>query len=62
MLLYVDDDAVPFTSRADMILGTKIIERKISRFGLVVHSGTKNKTSKTEFVFFPCTKTTTTAI
>ena len=53
LLLYVDDGALPFVSREDTILGTNIAFETMTRLGLNMHVGTKNKASKTEAVFFP---------
>ena len=54
---YIDDRAMPYTTRTDMIRGTKISIDIFSKFGLTVHVGTKEKKSKTESVFFPSTIT-----
>jgi len=53
LLLYVDDGAVCFTSRQDMIRGVTILEKQMARLGLVMHAGREGKRSKTEFMFFP---------
>jgi len=53
LLLYVDDGAVCFTSRQDMIRGVSILEKQMTRLGLVMHAGREGKKSKTEFMFFP---------
>ena len=57
ILLYIDDGAIPFASRRDVILGMKLCINVFRRFGLVVHTGTKEKDSKTKAVFFPGTST-----
>ena len=49
----MDDGALPFVSRGDTILGTKIFFETMARLGLNMHVGTKNKASKTEAVYFP---------
>jgi len=56
-LFYVDDGSMPYTARNDMIDGTNITMNVFSKFGLVVHVGSKGKKSKTESVFFPSTHT-----
>lgn len=53
LLLYVDDGAVCFTSRQDMIRGITILEKKMVRLGLVMHAGREGNRSKTDFMFFP---------
>ena len=54
-LLYVDNGAMIYSSRKDMIDGTKIAISTFAKFGLIVHFSTKKKASKTESVFFPST-------
>ena len=39
ILLYVDDAAVPFENRNNMIKGIKIIDNIMSKFGLTIHKG-----------------------
>ena len=34
-LFYIDDGAIPFTSRKDMILGTKIVIKVFNKFRLI---------------------------
>lgn len=57
ILLYIDDRAIPFISRQDAILGLKLCIDVFAKFGLIIHTGTKKKTSKTKAVFFPGTNT-----
>ena len=52
-LLYVDDGAFAFQSRKELELGSAVVCRQFSRFGLEMHVGNKDKASKTEAVFFP---------
>ena len=52
-LLYVDDGAFAFQSRKELELGSAVVRRQFSRFGLEMHVGNKDKASKTEAVFFP---------
>jgi hypothetical protein len=59
-LLYADDGGLPFVSRADLELGTRLIKQHLSRFALVMHCGTMHPTdgtvakkSKTEATFYP---------
>ena len=56
LFLYVDDDALPFLSRSDALLGSEINLREISRLGLIMHLGKGTKESKTEAVFFSSRK------
>jgi hypothetical protein len=58
--LYADDAGLPFTTRADLELGARLLKKHLSRFALVMHCGTMNpsdgsvaKKSKTEAVFYP---------
>ena len=51
ILLYMDDGALPFCSRDDAIIGTQLCVDVMSKFGLTVHTGTKNKKSKTKATF-----------
>ena len=57
--LYADDAGLPFTSRADLELGTRLLKQHLERFGLVMHCGTMKpdgtpaKKSKTEAMFYP---------
>jgi exonuclease III len=58
--LYADDGALPFTSRADLELGARLLKEHLLRFALVMHCGTMNpsdgtvaKKSKTEAMFYP---------
>ena len=55
LLLYVDNRAIPFGSRSDAVLGTKIIINIFTKQGLIPYTGTKEKESKTKAVFFPGT-------
>ena len=43
---YIDDRAMPYTTRTDMIRGTKISIDIFSKFGLTVYVGTKEKNLK----------------
>ena len=56
-LFYVDDGAMIYSLRQDMINGTKIAISTFAKFGLIVYFGTNKKASKTEAVFFPSTIT-----
>ena len=38
-LLYADDSGLPFTSRTDLVRGTRLLNEHLSRFGLVMHRG-----------------------
>jgi hypothetical protein len=38
-LLYADDSAILFTSRADLVRGARLLNKHLSRFGLVMHRG-----------------------
>lgn len=40
-LLYADDSAIPFTSRADLVRGARLLNEHLSRFGLVMHRGVR---------------------
>ena len=51
-LLCVGDEAIPFGSRRDSVVGTKIIIDVFAKRGLIPHAGTKAKESKTKAVFF----------
>ena len=51
--LYVDDGAMLFESRKDLIEGTRLIMEHFGRFGLEMHIGRNGKRSKTECVYFP---------
>ena len=59
MLIYVDDCAALFNSRADAILGITILEKVMKRLGLKMHTGNKieKRNSKTEAIFFPSSRT-----
>jgi len=52
-MLYVDDGAFAFQSRAEIELGSYIIRRQFDKFALQMHTGTTSKSSKTEAMFFP---------
>ena len=49
----MDNGALSFVSREDTILGTKTSFETMSRLGLNMHVGTKDKAPKTEAVYFP---------
>ena len=51
--MYVGDSTLPFVSREDTILGTKISFETMARLGVNIHIGTKDKASKTGAVYFP---------
>jgi len=57
ILLFMDDGALPFGSREDAIIGTRICIQTLEKFGLVVHTGNDGKRSKTEAMFIPSTIT-----
>ena len=52
-LLYVDDGAFSFTFRHDMIVASGIIEEQSARLGLLMHSGSAAKKSKSVAMFVP---------
>ena len=52
-LLFMDDGALPFNSRDDLINGAIICINIMAKFGLTIHTGKGSKSSKTEAVFFP---------
>jgi hypothetical protein len=52
-LLYVDDGAFPFQTRAALIKGLTLVHSHLACFGLEVHIGRNGDPSKTECVFFP---------
>ena len=52
-LLFIDDDALPFSSRNDLINGAIICINIMAKFGLTIYTGRGSKVSKTEAVFFP---------
>ena len=57
ILLYLDDGAIPFASRRDATIGTKLCIDVMSKFGLIIHTRTAKKESKTKAVFFSSTLT-----
>ena len=57
ILLYVDDGALIFTNRSDVILGSKIAFTQMERMGLNMHVGKREEKSKTEFMFYPSRET-----
>ena len=52
-MLYVDDGAFAFPSRKELEIGSAVVRRQFSKFGLEMHVGSAAKASKTEAVFFP---------
>jgi hypothetical protein len=50
--LYVDDGAMLFTSRKDLVTGIKAIYKHFARFGLQMHIGRGTKKSKSEGMYF----------
>ena len=52
-ILYMDDGSFLFNSREDLEIGLEMIYTHFSRFGLEMHIGRNNQTSKTECIFFP---------
>ena len=52
-VLYVDDGAFPFENRLQLELGLSLIHNHFTMFGLEMHIGSGNKSSKTECIFFP---------
>jgi hypothetical protein len=52
-LLYVDNGAFPFPTRAALIKGLTLVHSHLACFGLEVHIGRNGDPSKTECVFFP---------
>ena len=55
ILLYFDDGAITFASRRDATIRTKLCINVMSKFGLIIHTGTAKKEPKTKDVFFPST-------
>lgn len=57
MTIYVDDTAVPFTSRNQLVKGMSIIYSILAQLGLEMHVGKQIDgewgASKTECIFFP---------
>ena len=52
-MLYVDDGAFAFPSRKELEIGSAVVRRQFTKFGLQMHVGSAIKASKTEAVFFP---------
>jgi hypothetical protein len=52
-LLYVNDCAFPFPTRAAMIRRLTLVHSHLARFCLEVHIGQNGDPSKTECIFFP---------
>ena len=52
-MIYVDDGAFVFESITDTEKGTTLLTDHFAWFRLVMHIGTKEKSTKTECVFFP---------
>jgi hypothetical protein len=50
---YADDGALLFSSREDLLEGTKRIRTHLERFGLTMHAGTSSKESKSFALFVP---------
>ena len=46
ILLYLDDGAIPYASRRDATIGTKLCIDVMSKFGLIIHTGTAEKIQK----------------
>jgi hypothetical protein len=51
--LYVDDGAMLFNNREDLIQGTNLLLSHFARFGLQMHIGVGDNKSKTECMYFP---------
>eukprot|EP00978_Attheya_sp_CCMP212_P042475 scaffold259533_cov35-Attheya_sp.AAC.1 len=51
-VLYVDDGAMLFTSRKDLVTGMETIYKNFARFGLQMHIGRGPKKSKSECMYF----------
>ena len=51
-MLYVDDGAFAFPSRKELEIGSAVVRRQFTKFGLEMHVGSVIKASKTEAVFF----------
>ena len=49
----MEDEALPYKSREDTILGTKVDFETMLILGLTMHVDTKDIASKTEAVYFP---------
>lgn len=60
-LMFVDDGAFLFASKEELQRGANHIFHHFKRFGLKMHIGRDNQTSKTEVVFYGTTKAATTA-
>jgi hypothetical protein len=58
--LYVDNGSFMFESREDMIKGSAILVHHMRRFGLQMHIGRDGGKSKTEALFIPAPRTTST--
>ena len=56
ILLYVNDAAVPFENRNNMIKGLEIIDRIVSKFSFLIHKGAGEKNQKRKH-FFWCNET-----
>ena len=52
-LLYIDDGAFIFNSRADLEHGAQIINEHFKKFGMEMHVGRDEKKAKTEFMYVP---------
>jgi len=55
MLTYVDDGAMIFDTRNNLIRGSSIACRIMAKWGLTVYVGYDRKKSKTETMFIPST-------
>jgi hypothetical protein len=53
LLLFADDCANFFSSRANLELGTSYLFNHLRRFGLMMHIGVDTTLSKTESMYFP---------
>ena len=54
--LYADDGSFLFPYRKELELGTNILVKHFTKFGMKMHIGTGEKKSKTEFTLFPNSK------
>ena len=52
-MLYLDDDLFFFKYRADIERGITLLSNHFAQFGIEIHIGTINNTSKAECIFFP---------
>ena len=56
MFTYIDNGAILFNSRQELINRCRIIYKVILKWGLTMHIGYDRKKSKTKVMFFPSTR------